>query len=42
MADLMITAIARTRAAAVVARDTDGFEGSGLTVLNPRASRTSL
>src|SRR5919112_477075 len=34
MADLMIASIARTRAAAIVTRDTDGFEGCGLNVIN--------
>jgi predicted nucleic acid-binding protein len=33
--DLMIGAIALTNGASVVTRDTGGFEGCGLTVINP-------
>src|ERR1700733_13605280 len=33
--DLMITAIARSQGASVVTRDTGGFEGCGLAVINP-------
>ena len=35
MADLMIAAIARVRGASVVTRDTAGFDGCGLTLINP-------
>jgi predicted nucleic acid-binding protein len=34
-ADLMIASIARTRGASVVTRDAAGFEGCGLTVIDP-------
>lgn len=37
--DLMIAAIARARDAAVVTRDTGGFDGCGVTVINPWVSR---
>jgi predicted nucleic acid-binding protein len=37
MADLMIAAIARSRGASVVTRDTAGFEGYGLTLVDPWA-----
>jgi|YelNatPaOPRAMG01_1025707.scaffolds.fasta_scaffold123536_1 predicted nucleic acid-binding protein len=33
--DLMIAAIARSQGASVVTRDTGGFEGCGLVVINP-------
>jgi predicted nucleic acid-binding protein len=33
--DLMIAAIARSQGASVVTRDTGGFEGCGLAVINP-------
>lgn len=33
--DLMIAAVARAKAAGVVTRDIGGFEGCGLTVINP-------
>jgi hypothetical protein len=33
--DLMIAAVARSRDASVVTRDVGGFEGCGLTVINP-------
>lgn len=33
--DLMVAAIARANAAAVVTRDTGGFAGCGLTLINP-------
>jgi predicted nucleic acid-binding protein len=33
--DLMIAAVARARGAAVVTRDTGGFEGGGLELINP-------
>jgi toxin FitB len=33
--DLMIAAIARTNSACMVTRDTGGFEGCGLTLINP-------
>lgn len=33
--DLMIAAVARTHGASVVTRDTGGFEGCGLTLINP-------
>jgi predicted nucleic acid-binding protein len=36
--DLMIAAIARSQGASVVTRDTDGFEGCGLTLINPWAT----
>jgi predicted nucleic acid-binding protein len=36
--DLMIASIARTHAAAVVTRDAGGFEGCGLTIINPWAA----
>jgi toxin FitB len=35
MADLIIAAIARARGASVVTRDTGGFEGCGLTLIDP-------
>ena len=35
--DLMIAAIARSHGATVVTRDTGGFEGCGLTIVNPWA-----
>jgi toxin FitB len=35
MADLMIAAIARVRGASVVTRDIAGFDGCGLTLINP-------
>jgi predicted nucleic acid-binding protein len=35
--DLMIAAIARSQGASVVTRDTSGFEGCGLAVINPWA-----
>ena len=37
--DLMIASIARCQGAAVVTRDTSGFEGCGLTLINPWAIR---
>jgi predicted nucleic acid-binding protein len=33
--DLMIAAIARSHGASVVTRDVGGFEGCGLTIINP-------
>jgi predicted nucleic acid-binding protein len=36
-ADLMIASIARVRGAIVVTRDTPGFRGCGLTLINPWA-----
>lgn len=33
--DLMIASVARSQGASVVTRDTGGFEGCGLTVINP-------
>ena len=36
--DLLIASIARSHGASVVTRDTGGFEGCGLTVINPRAA----
>ncbi len=33
--DLMIAAVARSHGASVVTRDTGGFEGCGLTLINP-------
>jgi len=36
--DLMIAAVARTHRASVVTRDGSGFDGSGLTVINPWAA----
>ncbi len=36
--DLMIAAIARAQGASVVTRDTGGFEGCGLVVINPWAA----
>jgi toxin FitB len=33
--DLMIASIAQSRGASVVTRDTSGFEGCGLTLINP-------
>jgi toxin FitB len=38
MADLMIASIARAHGASVVTRDTGGFEGSGLTLIDPWAA----
>jgi hypothetical protein len=38
MADLMIASIARVRGASVVTRDTAGFEGCGLTIIDPWAA----
>ena len=35
MPDLMIPSIARSRGASVVTRDTSGFEGCGLTLIDP-------
>ncbi|MGE0260298.1 MAG: PIN domain-containing protein [Alphaproteobacteria bacterium] len=35
MADLMIASIARSRSASIVTRDTSGFEGCGLTLIDP-------
>ena len=35
MADLMIAAIARSRGASVITRDTAGFMGCGLTLIDP-------
>ena len=35
MADLVIASIARARGASVVTRDAGGFEGCGVTVINP-------
>jgi predicted nucleic acid-binding protein len=37
--DLMIASIARARDAAMVTRDVGGFEGCGLTVINPWGAR---
>jgi predicted nucleic acid-binding protein len=34
--DLMIASVARSTGASVVTRDTSGFDGCGLTVINPR------
>lgn len=36
-ADLMIAAVARASGASMVTRDTSGFEGCGLTLINPWA-----
>jgi predicted nucleic acid-binding protein len=36
--DLMVAAVARTHGAAVVSRDTQGFDGCGLTLINPWAA----
>jgi predicted nucleic acid-binding protein len=36
--DLMIAAVARTHRASVVTREACGFDGSGLTVINPGAA----
>jgi predicted nucleic acid-binding protein len=33
--DLMIASVARSRGASMVTRDVSGFEGSGVTVINP-------
>ena len=33
--DLMMASVARCRGASVVTRDTNGFDGCGLTVINP-------
>ena len=38
--DLMIAAIARSHGASVVTRDSGGFDGCGLTVINPWAIST--
>ncbi len=38
MADLMIASVARRRGASVVTRDTGGFAGCGLTVIDPWAT----
>ena len=38
--DLMIAAIARSHGASVVTRDADGFDGCGLTVIDPWANST--
>jgi predicted nucleic acid-binding protein len=35
-ADLIVAATARAHGATVVTRDTGGFEGCGLTLINPR------
>jgi predicted nucleic acid-binding protein len=39
--DLMIASIARSHGASVVTRDAGGFDGCGLTVINPWAASTS-
>ena len=39
-ADCQIAAIARSRGASVATRDKDDFEGSGIDVINPWASRS--
>jgi hypothetical protein len=36
--DLMIAAVARTHRASIVTRDAGGFDGCGLTVINPWAA----
>jgi len=33
--DLMIASVAQSRGASVVTRDTSGFEGCGITLINP-------